>query len=65
MSKVIQEEIDRRNGILNFGSVFFGPFFLLFNGRVYEGLFWLFGLPIISNVLTFFIDDFVWLFCCQ
>jgi hypothetical protein len=55
MGTITHEDIDRKNGVFNFGSFFFGPFFLLFNGKIKEGLIWLFGLPILSIILNIFI----------
>ena len=55
MGNISHEEIDRKNGVLNFGSFIFGPIFLLFNGKLKEGLIWLFGLPIFYFILNIFI----------
>ena len=54
MSEISYKNVEDQNGVFHFGTFIFGPIFLLFNGKIVEGLLWLFGLPILLGLLSFF-----------
>ena len=56
MSNIIYTDIDKKKGVFHLGSFVFGPFFLIFNGKIPEGITWLIGFPVLFFGLGLFID---------